>query len=228
MRRKSNRGRNRRRSRPLFSLFSGIVVSTVLLGVIVWSIRQIQDHKKGDHIEGPATASQIPAQDAPVVVRAKGVREMFDETKSGEVRLAPAHPFMYTDPKTKKGTRVFGVVLVDTANQVYFFSFYMPKSQSTLAICLDLANRIKVPYDTLEKTLKDADSGDFFERPVPETFMSIRNPSFSHKVLIYHEETIPLFQRAEIDRQYRTKDMEADFRGPDYALAQFPGFVPSS
>ena len=203
------------------ALFSGVLV--IVGGEAVNRIRKnhILTAKSSSAPQPANTSSQFTPQ-APRNYRYPSVKDMFDENQPNQIKLAPAHPSKYTNPKTGSFSRVFGVVLVDARLQIFVYSFYIPKSSDTFTMCKDLANRLIQPYESLDELLKSSDYGDFFERPVPETMMTIRHPVFSRKVLIYHETELPLYQRAEIDRLFRVRGMAVDFRGQDYALTQSP------
>jgi hypothetical protein len=164
----------------------------------------------------PSVSPSVPSK-----LYSLSLRQLFDQTPEGEIRVAPAHPLKYTNNRSHKSTAVIGVVLIDNKMQVYTLSFFVPLSDSTYDICKDLSDKVPYPYKSLNDLLKQWDQGDLFQDdPTPETFMTIKHPTFTGKVFIYHESNLTLAQKAAIDESFRRNKMVVEFRGQDYAVMQ--------
>ncbi len=196
----------------------------VWVTIVLWSFMAIGDYgivRLKNSESGPilsAKKAEAPQQPIKTSQKMPSLQDLYLRTIPGDFKIFIQHPFKFSNGKSI--ARLDGTVDVDSRSQVYFISFYIEESPLTYSMCMDLADRKRMPYKTLQEALKSNDEGDFFERPMPEEFASIRHPIFSGRVIIYHESPLTLYQRAEIDKAFTRNGMAVEFRGLDYAIAQ--------
>ncbi len=102
---------------------------------------------------------------------------------------------------------------LDFPAKAKFVGFYVPSSPHTYKACLLLADEV---LPTLSDMPKDvAISGGY--RGERNT---IQDLTFSGRVVLYHEDFVPIVQKAEIIKAFAARHLDVQFRGPDYLMDQ--------
>jgi len=102
---------------------------------------------------------------------------------------------------------------LDFPAKTQFVGFYVPSSLPSItrsfAACLKLVQGVRDALDDMPKRV-------FVGAAFPEKMNTIHDLTFSGRVLLYHEDFLSIPQKAEIIKIYKAKNLDVQFRGPDY------------
>ncbi len=98
---------------------------------------------------------------------------------------------------------------LDFPAKTQFLGFYIPHSSRTYDLCIRLAPSVR---ETLKKVRERvAITGGYGDQ-----FNSLKDLTFSGRVLVYHEDLLTITQKAAIIKAFKKYGSDVQFRGPDY------------
>jgi hypothetical protein len=192
------------RSTLLVFVCGGLLAS----GLWLWVIRGNKEATPSNpglaaQVEKPPTLLDLFKKDFPNMMKASDNEDAYTmQSPDGSTLKITRQAYMDFDAKSK------------------FVGFYIPmptppsadwSGQKTLVACMELL-RIDAPKQTF----------DHFEKQVAvlggygDQMTSLKDLTFSGRVLIYYEEFLPIPQKAEILKAYEAKRFAVTFRGTDY------------
>lgn len=104
-------------------------------------------------------------------------------------------------------------VYADFPAKTLFVGYYIASSPKTYEACLRLADAVKETIESLSKRVAvRAGYRDQSNR--------LEELTFSGRALVYHEDFLSIKQKAAIIDAYTAKNLDVQFRGPDYLADQ--------
>jgi len=190
------------------------VATLAFVGSLYW-IGVRQSDVNASQVRGIAPASAVTP---PTPRVGKSLLDLYKMAENDGARLDQEFSFQ---SRTSQGKISFrGAALVDSSTQTYSIRFYIPASPMTIEICSSYSNKNARVYQLIRENIKKWDSGIDPSLPLPASFLTIRKPRFSGKVIFYHETSIPMSDRVKLMEDYERNDMAVQFRGMDYVLMQ--------
>ena len=209
-----------RAQRTLFAAIICIVICMIEVPFL-WII---QKHKP-TIISTPQTAPN-PTTTA---TRTMSLIDVWKENTPGTMRRELSTPkspaFTYTKVSTNEKLEVQMAVISDVNTRTFVFSLYIPASPLTSEFCANLAKKDGKIIKSLMKYAARTGSSEEAETPPPYGFVPASPGTFAHKIYIYHETGINMYERAKIIHSLESQGIAVEFRGYDYLLTRLAGAV---
>jgi len=100
-------------------------------------------------------------------------------------------------------------IYVDFTGKTKFVGYYIPHFDHTYEVCLGIVSSVKL-------TIEDAENGLQVTAGYKGEQTSLKDLTFSGRVLLYHEDFLSIPQKAEIIKTYTADGFDVNFRGPEY------------
>ena len=195
-----------------------VIVILVFWGAVAVSIWPSSDTKEAATHPAAASEATIPAPLLPPSrKKLDSLMAAFKEPPDQGMRI-DKKPMGFI--KNGESIPIPVAAEIDNRTQTYSILLYIPSTPLTEEICLELADPKTKAYEYVRRFVKSWDSFMDDDTPLPENFMTIRDPKFSGTVIIYHEDKMTLAAKGKIDEQFRKHGMAVIFRGWDYVIVQ--------
>lgn len=184
----------------------GLGIGIVGLALLIGQTIHLHNQSKA---ASPQTTAPAPVAPAPSTSTEKPstLRDLFGSDFSSVMK--------FTDPSCeiqwKDGTKTPFVcqAYLDFPGKSQFVGYYIPSSPKTFDVCVKLVDGVR---ETIQKVpQRIAVSAGYRDQR-----NSIKDLTFTGRVLLYHEDFLTITQKAAIINMYEKAGFDVNFRGPDY------------
>lgn len=187
--------------RTLFFSCLFVVIGISLVQASRWAISR---HRSVESESGEAKTKPQPNEQPPTLT------DLFSKDFSNTMKVTNDIELKKPGAPNFKAKRQ---IYLDFEAKAEFIGYYIPSSgefsNDGYQVCLALVNDIQPAISGLPKQVEI--SGGYRDEST-----TIQDLTFSGRVLLYHSDFLSIVQKAEIIKAYKARNLDVQFRGPDY------------